>query len=272
MLSDSEWTALRPWLRDVEHALADLGLPTQAQALIRIDSTNAELMRRGAAGVHTPTLLVAAHQSAGRGRLGRQWLDTPANDGTEVQPSALMASLGMLLAPRDWSGLSLAVGLSLAENLHAEVGLKWPNDLWWRGRKLGGILIETVPLRAQAQRWVVIGFGINLKAPPSEGLRNPAVGLQAMCPEAAPGPTLLRLVPALAQTVLRFAQTGFAPFQPGFAARDVLAGQTVQTSDGVYGHCGGVDQDGALLLHTAHGVVRVTTSEVSVRPAARAAT
>ena len=64
------------------------------------------------------------------------------------------ASLGLPLAPADWSGLSLAVGLSVAQSLQPQlpvpgserprIGLKWPNDLWIDGdRKLGGILIET---------------------------------------------------------------------------------------------------------------------------------
>ena len=72
--------------------------------------------------------------------------------------ASLMMSLGLPLAPADWSGLSLAVGVSVAESLQPElpavgndqaarIGLKWPNDLWLGGsagdRKLGGILVET---------------------------------------------------------------------------------------------------------------------------------
>ncbi|GAB4212178.1 MAG: bifunctional biotin--[acetyl-CoA-carboxylase] ligase/biotin operon repressor BirA [Rhodoferax sp.] len=261
-----DWTALYPTLRALERALAPQGLALHAQALTHIDSTNAELMRRGAAGQYEPTLLVAAHQSAGRGRLGRQWLDVPGDAVSDPQPSALMASLGLLLAPPDWSGLSLAVGWSLADSLHPDIGLKWPNDLWWRGRKLGGILIETAQLRGLAARWLVIGWGINLWAPPDAGLRTPAAGLRTLRPGLDAAGVLQAVVPPLVGTVLRFAQEGFAPFQAGFAARDVLAGQWVQTSDGQVGLGCGVDADGALRLRTEQGMLRVTSSEVSVRP------
>ena len=156
------------------------------EVLPRIASTNTELMRRARAGQTDPVLLVAKEQTAGRGRLGRAWFSGaeaggPADgssagvaappDGAPDWPS-LTFSLGLPLAPADWSGLSLAVGVSLAESLDPAIGLKWPNDLWWRDRKLGGILIETATpagpaaatltaLRepARTTRYVVIGVG-----------------------------------------------------------------------------------------------------------------
>ena len=88
------------------------------EVLPRIDSTNTELMRRARAGRGEPTLLVAEQQTAGRGRLGRDWHSglegVPADTGGDL-PS-LTFSLGMPLAPGSWSGLSLAVGVSVAEN------------------------------------------------------------------------------------------------------------------------------------------------------------
>ena len=75
-----------------------------------IDSTNTELMRRARAGRCEPILLVAEQQTAGRGRLGREW-----HSGTDA--ASLTFSLGLPLAPLDWSGLSLAVGVSVAESL-----------------------------------------------------------------------------------------------------------------------------------------------------------
>ncbi|MFZ3125431.1 MAG: biotin--[acetyl-CoA-carboxylase] ligase, partial [Acidovorax sp.] len=79
------------------------------EVLPTIDSTNTELMRRARAGRCEPTLLVAEQQTAGRGRLGRAWQSDAG--------ASLMMSLGLPLAPRDWSGLSLAVGVSVAESL-----------------------------------------------------------------------------------------------------------------------------------------------------------
>ena len=114
------------------------------EILPEIDSTNTELMRRARAGQTDAVLLVAESQSAGRGRLGRQWVSQRGD--------SLTFSLGLPIAPKDWSGLSLAVGLSLAESLHPQVGLKWPNDLWIEGHKLGGIVIEAGSTLAASSR------------------------------------------------------------------------------------------------------------------------
>src|SRR5690349_19661308 len=110
-----------------------------------------------------PCLLVAEHQTHGRGRHGRVWQAAPG--------ASLTFSLALPLAPKDWSGLSLAVGLALADALDPLVdgvaprlGVKWPNDLFLLeaggGRKLGGILIETVA--AGTRRLAVIGIGLNV--------------------------------------------------------------------------------------------------------------
>ncbi len=69
------------------------------------------------------------------------------------------------------------------------------------------------------------------------------------------------------QAVQAFGLFGFAPFQARFAARDALAGRTVQLSDGTQGMAHGVGENGALLVHTAAGMKEITSSEVSVRPA-----
>ena len=170
--------------------------------------------------------------------------------------------------------MSLAVGLSLAHSLdpksHHGVRLKWPNDLWlaqssgWA--KLGGILIETAVGPHSAERYCVIGVGLNLIAPQDLALATPAVGWQSQDQQAT-APSVLALVAApLLQDVLRFAQSGFAPLQPAFAARDALLGHRVSLSDGREGEALGVDTTGALRVRTAQGTETVHSSEVSVRP------
>lgn len=253
-----------------------------------IDSTNTELMRRAREGRQEPILLVAEQQTAGRGRLGRPWR-------SEVGDS-LMFSLGLPLAPRDWSGLSLAVGVSVAESLQPQmsmedratlqapkIGLKWPNDLWLTGdRKLAGILVETASFMAsgdhptsaggyfeqQALRYVVIGIGINVRAPQGEGLSTIPGSLQMVDSRWDAPQALAAVVPALVATVQAFARQGFAPLQQRFAARDALAGRAVSLSDGTQGTAQGVAADGALQVQTAAGLVGVTSSEISVRPQA----
>ena len=120
-------------------------LPTfTVEVVPSIDSTSSELMRRARDGLVDPVLLVTEEQTAGRGRMGKGWHSRPGQ--------SLTFSLALPLAPADWSGLSLAVGVSLAESLHPDVRLKWPNDLWLQERKLGGILVETAGRRRGRHR------------------------------------------------------------------------------------------------------------------------
>lgn len=234
------------------------------EVLPHVDSTNSELMRRVHSGRVDPVLLVAQQQLAGRGRLGRQWFSEVA--APDTKPASLTFSLGMALAPADWSGLSLAVGLAVAQSLHPDIRLKWPNDLWWRGRKLAGILIETANLgRAGAHRYVVIGVGINIHTPTAVGLSTAPAGLTELLPGMDAGQVLLCIAEPLVQTVRAFEAHGFAPFQADFNARDALAQLPVGLSDGLEGVAHGVDTSGALLVRTAQGLQRVISAEVSVR-------
>ena len=181
---------------------------------------------------------------------------------------SLTFSLGLPLAPVDWSGLSLAVGVSLAESLHPRILLKWPNDLWLADRKLAGILIETASFGEdrEAQRYAVIGIGINVAARDAAGLSVPAAWLREVWPEARAADVLLRIALPLVRAVQAFETFGFAAFQARFNARDALRERTVILSDGTTGSAHGTSESGALLVHTALGMNTVTSSEVSVRP------
>ena len=226
-----------------------------------------------------PCLLVAEHQTAGRGRQGRVWLSSPG--------ASLTFSLALPLTLSDWSGLSLVVGVAIAEALDGtpdrnagaapRIGLKWPNDLWLRGapdttRKLGGILIETVA--AGAQRLAIIGIGLNVQRfEPTEV--NTGFAPLGELDTAASAPTVLaRIALPLVQALQQFEREGFAPFAARFAERDVLRGRAISTTlaEVPHGIARGVSAQGALLVETDAGIVPVSSGEVSVRlsPAAAA--
>ena len=234
------------------------------EVLPEIDSTNTELMRRARAGQIDPVLLVAERQTAGRGRLGRQWF-SGNDESVAAFPPSLMFSLGFPLTPKDWSGLSLAVGLSIVESLHPDLQLKWPNDVWWQSRKLAGILIETASLGDV--RYAVVGVGINIAPRDGQGLSTPPASLSELLPEIDAASTLERVVGPLVRAIQQFETQGFAPLRAEFHGRDLLYGQTVQCSDGMTGVARGVDSGGALLVHTENGLKKITSAEVSVRPA-----
>lgn len=289
VLADLNAAAERIWI-----ACSPAWPSLSVDVLPEIGSTNTELMARGRRGETWPTALVAAHQTAGRGRRGRDWASQPGD--------TLTCSLGLPLkldeVPGGGGALSLAVGLSLARSLdralqarHAAgdgpaqppIGLKWPNDLWLGERKLGGILIEATPAPGlpEGSRWVVIGFGINVRrgqAPQGSAwlARNDGDRLGV-------GEVWASLLPDLLDTARRFEATGFAPWLSAWSDRDVLRGQPVSlwtrpgqgpgqgtgevapADEG--GIAQGVDETGALLVHTAQGLRRWHSGEVSVRPA-----
>jgi BirA family biotin operon repressor/biotin-[acetyl-CoA-carboxylase] ligase len=216
-----------------------------------------------------PCLLVAEHQTAGRGRQGRVWLSSPG--------ASLTFSLALPLALGDWSGLSLVVGIAIAEALDAtapgsapRIGLKWPNDLWLLGapdttRKLGGILIETVS--AGSQRLAIIGIGLNVQRFEPAEVNTGFAPLGELDTAATAPAVLARIALPLVQALQQFEREGFAPFVARFAARDVLVGRSITTTlaEVPHGIARGVSAQGALLVETDAGIVPVTSGEVSVR-------
>ena len=260
----------------------------RVEVLSQAVSTNSLLLDRlraasGSQGglSHDPCLLVAEQQTGGRGRLGRTWHATPG--------ASLTFSLALPMTPANWSGLSLAVGVALADALDPlgpgplRVGLKWPNDLWLikgldegsplcqdqpdlPGRKLGGILVETMAVGAS--RWVVIGVGLNVRP---LGV-DEAAGLQLACwSEVEPGilvpQALARVAKPLVQALRSFERFGFEPFVERYAARDVLLGRavTLMQAEVAEGVAVGVAPDGALKVDCGSGIRLVTSGEVSVR-------
>jgi BirA family biotin operon repressor/biotin-[acetyl-CoA-carboxylase] ligase len=266
----AHWQAEALW-RQLVPALPGLSVEVVARA----ESTNTVLLDRARqaggrrSGDSQPCLLVAEHQTRGRGRQGRDW--------RAERDSSLTFSLALALHPPSWSGLSLAVGVALADALDPpdggrapRIGLKWPNDLWlWeapgRGRKMGGILIETV--QVGERRMAVIGVGLNLHGLPADGLSQGYASLDEMQPGAQAPQVLAQAAPPLVAALQRFERDGLASFLPLYARRDVLAGQRVTTLGGEAraGTAEGVDETGALCLRDAQGLHRVASGEVSVR-------
>jgi BirA family biotin operon repressor/biotin-[acetyl-CoA-carboxylase] ligase len=227
-----------------------------------------------------PCLLVAEHQTFGRGRQGRGW--------TAARGSSLTFSIGLPLAPRDWSGLSLAVGVALADAIEPpepgarapQLLLKWPNDVWlrddkaWPGRKLGGVLIETVAVGDR--RMVVVGVGLNVGPLPADSpaasMTHGYASLHELWPAATAPEILHRVALPLVRTLQQFEREGFAAFASAFSRRDLLRGLRVSALDparpaaSVDGVAEGVGASGALRLRSADGtLVEISSGDVSVR-------
>jgi BirA family biotin operon repressor/biotin-[acetyl-CoA-carboxylase] ligase len=231
------------------------------------DSTNAVLLARAEAGAPSGTVVIAAEQTAGRGRRGRSWCASPGDSLT----FSLLWRFAPGTAP---AGLSLAVGVAVARALAKASGkntaLKWPNDILRDGRKLGGILVELIPGAPHA---AVIGIGINLHLPagmPAD-VRATAAALCAAGETADESALYAALLGELLAALELFAASGFAALRPEWLARHAMQDVPVLLSADFgaprNGICRGVDSDGALLLETDGRIERILSGEVSLRPA-----
>ncbi|THC39766.1 biotin--[acetyl-CoA-carboxylase] ligase [Massilia sp. Mn16-1_5] len=228
-------------------------------------STNADLLAR-AASLQAPLLLVARHQTAGRGRAGRSWLSS--SEGSLTFSLAWRVEGGL---PR-LTGLPLAIGVALAETLErlgVQVGLKWPNDVLRDGDKLAGILVET-QAAPQGGVWVVIGIGLNLLMPDElEARIGRSVASLPWLARMDRDSLMAALLDGLAGALREFERAGFAAFAARWNLRHAWQGETVRVLDrGSVLHEGsaaGVDDAGRLLLDTAEGRITVLAGDVSLR-------
>lgn len=242
-------------------ALGALAARFDIDVVEQCDSTNTLLLERAGRGAPAGTVVVARHQLAGRGRMGREW-------HTDEASSLAFSLLWRLPGGASPSGLSLAAGVAVAEALRRQsiegVLLKWPNDVLREGKKLGGILVELAGATA------VIGIGLNLRLPP--GL-PPEVsrGATAIDRHVDRNELLVSLLTSLHEALEKFGAGGFAALRDRWQALNAHAGVPVRVISEfavpVEGVCIGVDVDGALLLETAVCVQRILSGDVSLRAA-----
>lgn len=124
-----------------------------------IDSTNSEAKRRIRSGCQDGLVILAENQTAGRGRMGRKWLSLPGKGlyfSVVLFPVHLSIEQAVLLVPLTAVGVCRAL-----EEFGIKIDLKWPNDLLYEGRKLGGILLE-ISGEADRVRYAILGIGINV--------------------------------------------------------------------------------------------------------------
>jgi BirA family transcriptional regulator, biotin operon repressor / biotin---[acetyl-CoA-carboxylase] ligase len=263
--------------RVVRAALA----PHTAERIARLDvfteigSTNEYLLGLPAPRAGELAVSIAEFQHAGRGRRGRRWT-APLGAGL-----CLSTAWRFPETPSDLAALTLAVGVvawrSLAAVARVDVALKWPNDLAFDERKLGGVLLE-LGAGGRAGCHVVAGIGINVALPPellavlSDWPRG-AVDLATATGGAPPARAALAasLIDGLASLFACYATVGFAPYRADWRAADLLRDRRVTLVDaagGVSGTARGIEADGALVLETANGTRRrVISGDVSVRSA-----
>lgn len=251
-----------------------LGIRAEIHFHAAIDSTNSEAERLLASAVEAPFVVVASEQTAGRGRMGRQW-HSP-DKGNLYTSFAFRPQV----PPRDLSVITLCFGLALAKALHREaelpVRIKWPNDLLLDGRKIAGMLTEA-RIDADQTRDLVFGLGLNIAADTNswpEEIQRMATTLR----QNAKKPLSVNHVAAVAiQTVLQTAARFFSgqrqELLADWDAYDALGGETIHTTwrgEKISGKTAGIDREGRLrLVQTSGEEVVVHAGEVSIGSGAK---
>jgi BirA family transcriptional regulator, biotin operon repressor / biotin---[acetyl-CoA-carboxylase] ligase len=224
-------------------------------------STNADLLARAASGIDVGgAVLIAEHQTAGRGRHGRAWSATPR--------AQITMSVGVSLTdPVDipthtWGWLSLATGVAVVDAVSplikgAKLGLKWPNDVLVDGGKLAGILAEV------ARPAIVIGLGLNVtQAPEAVAGATSLLQLGVAAPDRQPliGGLLRELGRRIA--AWRAARGTDPQLAADYRARSLTIGSRVRAQlpggDEVVGTATGIDDQGRLRLRTDGDTVTET--------------
>jgi BirA family transcriptional regulator, biotin operon repressor / biotin---[acetyl-CoA-carboxylase] ligase len=238
------------------------------EVLFEVDSTNTRLLGHPGPPSAFADVALAELQRAGRGRRGRRWI-SPFG-------ASLALSVGWTFPDTTHvsSTLSLAVGVAVARTL-ARLGargicLKWPNDVWFEDRKLGGVLVESKVCGSAAH--VVVGVGLNLFLSDESRHRIGSGGLAGLA-EACPSPVSRNaLAAALLEELLSmlplFERRGFEAFRDEWRSLDALLGRPARVllaGAAVEGIARGVGEDGGLLLEHGGNVEKFISGEASLR-------
>jgi BirA family transcriptional regulator, biotin operon repressor / biotin---[acetyl-CoA-carboxylase] ligase len=141
--------------------------------LDKVDSTNNYAMAQVRDGMAKHGMaIVANEQTAGKGQRGKTWQSQP---GQSIAMSLILKTDGLRADQQFYLSMLIALAVNdfLKKYVKNETSIKWPNDLYWRDRKAGGILIETV-FKGAAWKWAVAGIGLNINQSRfNQSLSNP---------------------------------------------------------------------------------------------------
>ncbi|NOR71783.1 MAG: bifunctional biotin--[acetyl-CoA-carboxylase] ligase/biotin operon repressor BirA [Methylomarinum sp.] len=236
-----------------------------------INSTNSYLVDKSHACQQSGVVCFSEHQTSGKGRRGREWVSP---FGSNIYLSILWQFQN---GPASISGLSLAVGVAVIRALNDcgidDVGLKWPNDIYWKERKLAGILIE-VSGETEGPCNAVIGLGLNCYLPEekAKSITQDWVDLNQILNDNSAkirNKLAATLLNHSIPTIANFEQDTLSHYIDAWRSYDCMKGKDVNIymgSNVFSGRVEGIDNNGLLLLADEQGQVKAFASgEVSFR-------
>lgn len=234
-------------------------------------STNDDLLAMFRSGAQNyAQLLIAENQASGRGTCGRSWISFPGGTLT-FSMSINLESKNIITG---LSALTLVVGLSVVKVLRklqdSPYQIKWPNDVLFEGKKLAGILVETVPVGDGLG--LVIGVGINTRLP--EVLRNsidqPVTDLYESGLDIDRNILVAEIVLGFRSAIREFLSVGFEPFISDWIEVHAFHGQEVEfilpDHGNLRGIIRGVDLDGSLIVEESGVTKSYASGEIRFKP------
>jgi BirA family biotin operon repressor/biotin-[acetyl-CoA-carboxylase] ligase len=245
----------------IQHLMTDFSI------LSLVSSTNDVVAQQLQQKAQSGVVCLAEMQSLGRGRRGKTWLSPPA--GTFYGSVGWVFNEGFQVL----EGLSLAIGVAVANALtHCgaqDLQLKWPNDIVWQGKKLGGVLIE-MSAEVGGACHVVVGAGVNLALP--QGIKHQieqdVADFREICPHSNRQQVTAMLISHIVQVLSSYAVNGFKAYRQKWQSYDALLGLPVKVlglAQTIEGIAAGIDEQGAFLIQTSSGLQAISGGEVSVR-------
>jgi len=250
---------LREPLRRLGHTIHTFGV---------IDSTQLEASRLAAAGAPEGTVVTASHQTGGRGRRGRPWLD--------VEGESLLVSIVLRPAvpPGQAPQLSLVGAVAVVDALRAcgelRAAIRWPNDVMVGDRKICGMLPEAATSAPGALAHVILGIGLNVNQSTfPEPLRSIATSLRMETGCVIPVAQVMESVlAALDRWYGRFLASGIDGLREAWLERSQSIGRRVTVGDGREGVAVDLAADGALVLRTDTGeTLQILAGDVTMEAA-----
>lgn len=255
---------------DADDILAALPAALQAKmdlvVLPEVGSTNREVAQRLPLSVNRLPVVLAEAQTAGRGRMGRPWSSPKAEN--------LYLSLGLTLSGgfSALEGLSLVLGVAVARALEQvgadPIGLKWPNDLYAFGKKLGGILVEIQGELQEGRVQVIAGIGLNVHMTHSEAVDQPWTSLALAWPDQEwyRSQIASAMLTEINEAIAEFERHDFVAFREQWQTRDIFYQKPLMARDGQLAGVGaGIDANGNYQVVVGDEVVSVRAGDISLR-------